>query len=264
MTTNLDLTKTIVVKIGGSTLGQHDTTLEDLVALQKRAVPLVVVHGGGKAITQWLERQGIPSRFVAGLRVTDAESLEVVMAVLAGLVNKELVAAIAALGGRAIGISGLDGGLIEARVKDAALGFVGEVIGVRTGPLQAILANDYMAVVAPLGLDDEGHGPLNINADTVAGAIAAALPAQRLAFLTDVAGVGGQDGKVLPYLSSEQAASLMASGVISGGMIPKVEACLAAANCGVAGVIVDGRQPHALKGALKNEGMGTVVKGGAS
>ena len=180
----------IVVKIGGSTLGSHDTTLKDLVTLQNQGVDVVVVHGGGNVISQWMQRQGIPPQFVNGLRVTDGASLEIVVAVLTGLVNKELVAQMHELGGRAIGISGIDGGMLEARVANPELGYVGEIATVNSGPITALLSSGYMPMIAPLARqcqDDSDHsgGPLNINGDTVAGELAHALGAERLVFLTD-------------------------------------------------------------------------------
>lgn len=249
----------IVVKIGGSTLGSHDTTLEDLVALQKQGKALVVVHGGGKAITQWLERAGVPTRFVRGLRVTDAESLKVVIAVLAGMVNKELVAAINRRGGRAVGLTGVDGCLIEARVQDPELGLVGEITAVNRELLQALLDAGYIVVIAPIGFDME-LGPLNINADTVAGEIAAALGAEGLIFLTDVEGVCDKGGKVIPTLSPAEAQGLIAAGVVAGGMIPKVEACLRGLASASSALIIDGRLPHALIVGVEGKGGGTKIR----
>ena len=255
---------TIVVKIGGSTLGSHDTTLEDLVSLQREGTSPVVVHGGGRTISEWLERYGLATRFVRGLRVTDAESLKVVMAVLAGLVNKELVCAIQALGGRAVGLSGADGCLVEARVRDPELGLVGEIVRVNLEPLQAVLGAGYIPILAPLGVERGGSGacqPLNINADTVAGEVALTLGAERLIFLTDVAGLCDASGKLIPRLSPPEARSLIASGVVSGGMIPKVEACLSALGAVPATQIVDGRMSHALITALRRRDSGTIIEG---
>ena len=182
---------TIVVKIGGSTLGSHDTTLQDLVALQREGWRPLVVHGGGAAISEWLNERKAPTRFERGLRVTDAKSLRVVVAVLAGLINKELVAAIGALGGQAIGLSGADGGLIRVRQLDPDLGYVGEIEGVDSDMLVRLFDAGYLPVVAPLGLlwEDQRLQSqiLNINADTVAGEVAFALAARWLVFLTDVA-----------------------------------------------------------------------------
>ncbi|MBI2846375.1 MAG: acetylglutamate kinase [Chloroflexi bacterium] len=259
--------KPIIVKIGGSTLGSHDTTLEDVVALWKKGLSVVLVHGGGKTITQWLERQGVPAKFVGGLRVTDAKSLGVVVAVLAGLVNKELVARIQALGGKALGLSGVDGGFIEARVANPELGFVGEVTRIDPKPLEAVIAAGYIPVIATVALSKSGSSNeagtiLNINADTVAGELAVVIRARRLVFLTDVAGVQDGAGKVIPRLASEEARSLMASGVVSGGMIPKLEACLKAVGAVDMAQIVDGRLPHALINTIEGEGAGTTIAGG--
>jgi acetylglutamate kinase len=254
----------LVVKIGGSTLGSHDTTLEDLVALQERGWRPVVVHGGGAAVSEWLKMHDTPTRFVRGLRVTDAASLQVVVAVLGGLINKELVAALVARGGRAIGLSGMDGGLIRVSVQDPELGFVGRIEGVDGDMLKRLLDEGYLPVVAPLGLLWQDEGPrdqiMNINADTVAGEIALALGARWLVFLTDVPGIAGGDGRSLARLSPEDAATLVEKGVVSGGMIPKVEACLRAATSPTHTAIMDGRQTHALLKALEQgELMGTII-----
>lgn len=256
--------QTIVVKIGGSTLGVHDTTLQDLVTLQQQGAIPVVVHGGGAVITEWLNRQGIPSRFVRGLRATDAVALQVVIAVLAGLVNKELVAEIQALGGRAVGISGIDGGLILGQVEDPELGYVGAVTGVSLAPLEALRTAGYIPVVSTLGYNPSakaGEEPLmlNVNADTVAGELAAALRADTLIFLTDVPGVQDRAGAVLPRLTAAQTRNLIESGTASGGMIPKLDACLRASNAGTASWIVDGRVEHILLATLSKHPVGTEV-----
>ncbi len=253
-----------MVKLGGSTLGSHDTALEDIVGLQRQGKSLVVVHGGGKLITEWLTKQGISSRFVQGERVTDKATLEVVTSVLAGLVNKDIVAAINGLGGRAVGISGVDGALIEGRIGDKEKGYVGEVVEVNTAVLKALLESAFIPVVAPVGLNSfarpaEAPPTLNFNADVVAGEIAAATGAEKLIFLTDVAGVSDQSGKLLPRLSPDEAEALVASGVASGGMIPKIKACLRAlSNTSTAGII-DGRQPHALLKEIEGERGGTTI-----
>ena len=257
----------IVVKIGGSTLGSHDTTLEDIVALQREGWRPVVVHGGGATIGEWLDSLDTPTRFVRGLRVTDAESLRVVVAVLAGLINKELVAAIGALGGQAIGLSGADGGLIRVRQLDPELGYVGEIERVDSDMLVRLFDAGYLPVVAPLGLlwkDQRLQSQiLNINADTVAGEVAFALAARWLVFLTDVAGVSGSDGASLAHLSCQEATALIDQGTVSGGMIPKVEACLRACEGGTRTAVIDGRQPHALLAAVqRGRFVGTTIGGG--
>lgn len=256
--------KSLVVKIGGSTLGAHDTTLEDLVALQKQGRAVVVVHGGGAVITDWLKRQGVESTFVRGRRVTDAASLEVVTAVLCGLINKDLVATINRMGGRAVGLSGADGNLIEARIADPELGLVGEVVRVNPEPLWALLNAGYLPVIATVGIHRHDGSPqagclLNINADTVAGDMAAALGAEDLIFLTDVPGVLDAAGALLPRLNPEEAQRLLASGVASGGMIPKIEACLKALDGAKGSLIVDGREPHALLAAIEGQMVGTRI-----
>ena len=252
----------LVVKIGGSTLGAQDTTLEDVVALQRRGARPVVVHGGGALISEWLKVHGVPTRFQRGLRVTDAQTLDVVVAVLAGLVNKRLVAALTAGGGRAVGLSGVDGGLFKARVLDGKLGYVGDVAEVDARLLLDLMEDGLVPVVAPIAVEWRGEAPtkqlLNINADTVAGAVAVALAARWLVFLTDVPGIRGEDGETVRALSSARAGALTEAGVIEGGMIPKVEACLGAAAVGCRSVIADGRKTGALLEAIEDR-TGTVV-----
>ena len=258
------MSKVVVIKIGGATLGSHDTTLEDIVYLQQQGKLLVVVHGGGKLVTEWLLKQGISTRFVRGERVTDKATLETVTAVLAGLVNKEIVAAINSLGGQAIGISGVDGALIQGRIKDKEMGYAGTVVKVNTMPLEALLQAGYVPVISPLSLHsfdkpDDAPQILNINSDPVAGEIAAAIGAEKLIFLTDVVGVCDQSSKLLPQLSSSEAEALVASGVASGGMIPKVKACLGALATTATTRIIDGRQPHALLREMEGRGGGTTI-----
>jgi acetylglutamate kinase len=259
------LDKVIVVKIGGATLGSQDTAIDDIVELQKQGRLLVVVHGGGKLITGWLKKQGVPSRFIQGERVTDEATLEVATSVLAGLVNKRIVATINNSGGQAMGITGVDGALIQSKIKNAELGYVGSVIKVNIAPLKALLQSGYIPVVAPIGLyslnkPDKGPHMLNINADIAAGEIAAVIGAERLIFLTDVAGICNQSGKLLPQLSADEAEALIASGVASGGMIPKVKACLRALATVSITSIIDGHKPHALLREIEGEGTGTTIK----
>jgi acetylglutamate kinase len=240
--------KPIVVKIGGSTLGSHDTTLEDLVELQKRGMSLVVIHGGAKVTSEWQARLGIPTNFVNGLRVTDVETLKVAVATLGGLVNKELVVAIQALGGKAVGLSGCDGNLLWANIKSPELGYVGEIVAVDTAPLKLLLDVGYIPVVAPISFGSmEGRVTLlNVNGDTAAGEIAAALAAEKLIFLTDVDGIYDGARKVIPRLNLAEAKDMLASGVASGGMIPKIEASLRALTTTQVVRIIDGRTSHAL------------------
>jgi acetylglutamate kinase len=255
---------TIVVKIGGSTLGEHDTTLRDLVSLQSEGLNPVVVHGGGKIITDWMAAQNVRPVFKDGLRVTDENSLRIVVAVLAGLINKELVAELTASGARAFGISGADGGMLTARVKNPDLGYVGEITSVDPVPIWAATNAGYIPVIAPVATcsaDDPiyPNSLLNINADTAAGEIASALRADRLVFLTDVEGVLDRGRRVIPRITARQAKGLANSGMISGGMIPKIEACLRALSGGSASHIIDGRQPGALRKSLAGENSGTRI-----
>ena len=259
------MNKVIVVKIGGTTLDSNDTTAEDIVRLQQQGRLLVIVHGGAKLVTEWLTKQGIPTRFVQGERVTDRATLEVVTAVLAGLVNKEIVASINNSGGLAVGISGVDGALIQGRIKDKEMGYMGTVVKVNAAPLQALLQSGYIPIVAPVSLHsfdkpDQAPPLLNINGDPVAGEIAAAIGAERLIFLTDVIGICDQQGKLLPQLSPGEAEALMASGIASGGMIPKIKACLRALSNASITRIIDGRQPHALLREIEGHGGGTTIQ----
>ncbi|MEK7352903.1 MAG: acetylglutamate kinase [Chloroflexota bacterium] len=262
------LSKVILIKIGGSTLGSHDTTIEDIIKLQKEGKSLVVVHGGGKLITEWLQKQNLSTRFVDGERVTDKPTLEVATAVLAGLVNKDIVASINGLGGKAVGISGVDGNLIEGKIADKEKGYVGAVVRVNTGILESLVAAGFIPVIAPIGLnttdkpDKTGQAPLtlNFNADVVAGEIAAAIGAERLIFLTDVPGINDKAGKLLPRLSPDEAEALINSGVASGGMIPKIRACLTALSAATTTCIIDGRLPHILIKELTSGAGGTVIQ----
>jgi acetylglutamate kinase len=256
----------IVVKIGGSTLGQHDTTLEDLVELQKRSIAVVVIHGGGKIITDWLGRLGASTQFVQGERVTDKVGLDVSAAVLSGVVNKELVAAINFLGGRAIGLSGVDGATLQGRIKAPELGYVGTIVRVNTGLLEALLKEGYIPVVSSVSLnlfERKNNNPLllNVNADMAAGEIAASLKAEKLIFLTDVAGVCDNSGKVMSVLNVEEAEAAIASGLASGGMIPKIRAGIRCLDGAMAARIIDGRQPHALLKEIENgQGGSSILK----
>ncbi len=253
-----------MVKIGGSTLGSRDTTLEDLTALQREGVKLVVVHGGGSIVSQWMERQGTMPRFIRGLRVTDAQSLEVVTAVLTGLVNKQLVASMLALGGKVMGLSGVDGGLLEAEVANPELGYVGDVRGVNPDVLLGALDAGYVPMVASVGVhrvDGTTYSGsiLNINADTAAGELAYTMEAGRLIFLTDVEGVMDASGRVIQRLSARNARLLLSSGVVRGGMIPKLEACLRALGRVPGAEIIDGRVPGALMSCFRGKLVGTRI-----
>ncbi|MCK4863220.1 MAG: acetylglutamate kinase [Dehalococcoidales bacterium] len=253
-----------VIKIGGSTFGNRDTTIEDIVALQKKGKSLVIVHGGGSTVTDWLKRLGVATKFVHGERVTDLPTLEVAAAVLAGLSNKEITAAINVNGGWAVGISGVDGALMESKAKNREMGYVGEVVKVNPAVLETLLKAGFIPVVSPISLysiDRPGDAPaiINVNGDPIAGDLAVALGAERLVFLTDVAGITDASGAVLPGVSADEAESLIASGVISGGMIPKINACLRALNAGSITRIIDGSKPHALLKEFDGHDGGTTI-----
>ncbi len=253
----------ILIKIGGNALGDGDTTFEDLVDLQNRGHSPVIVHGGGRTITEWLDRLDIETRFVDGVRVTDERSIDVVVGVLAGVVNKHLVGSINAAGGRAVGIAGTDGGVLRARIKDPALGLVGEIAHVDTTVPEAVLATRCMPVIAPIALlgdaDSTDGTLLNVNADTAAAEIGVALKADRFVFLTDVPGVCDESGEPIRQLTTERARELIASGVIAGGMIPKVESCLRALEGVGEAHIADGRRPHALRDSAAGTPVGTMI-----
>ena len=268
--------RTFVVKYGGHAMGDGALAAgfaQDVVLLKAVGINPVVVHGGGPQIGAMLKRLGVKSEFVDGLRVTDAETAQVAEMVLAGSINKEIVALIQAAGGRAVGISGKDAGLVTARKlerrtpTDSAiehevdLGFVGEPAHVDRSLLDTLARADLIPVIAPIGAGEDGH-TYNINADTMAGAVAVALGAARFLLLTDVPGVLNRDGNLLTELDPADIATLIADGTISGGMIPKVETCVAAVTQGVdAAVIIDGRVPHGLLLEIfTRQGAGTLVR----
>ncbi len=249
-----------VVKIGGSILGAEDTTLEDVVALQRDGGRPIVVHGGGAMISDWLDRLSVTSEFVEGLRATSAEALEVVIAVLRGVISTRLVAQIEALGGRGVGLSGVDGAVVRAERYDERLGFVGRISHVDGSLLDALLDAGAVPVIAPIGLEPPGQ-PLNINADTVAGEVARAVGAGRLVFLTDVDGLLDAGGRLLPALDAGDAEALRADGTLSGGMIPKVDACFRAAETGAVAYIANGQRPGTLRRIVSGERVGTRIGG---
>ena len=226
---------------------------------------MVVVHGGGNVISQWMQRQGIPPRFVGGLRVTDSDSLEIVVAVLGGLINKELVSMMEQLGGRCVGLSGIDGCMLTCGIANPELGYVGDIQTVDAGPIRAALDSGYIPMIAPLGVhrfdgSEDAGKPLNINGDTVAGELARELQAERLVFLTDVAGVMDGGGRVISRLDQRRANTLLNSGVAGGGMIPKLQACLRGLEGGAVADIIDGRQPNALVECLEGRASsGTTI-----
>ena len=257
----------VVVKYGGNAMINEQLkqqVMEDMVLLQLTGVKVVLVHGGGPEITETMQRLGKKSEFVDGLRVTDKETVDIVQMVLAGRINKTLVNLLQTKGGRAMGISGMDGRLIEARPKDERLGFVGTVTRVNTQPILDLLEKGYIPVVSTLGCDRQGN-VYNVNGDTAAAYIAGALGAKRLIMMTDIAGIlrdKDDPSTLISQISVRDARSLYDSGIISGGMIPKVECCIRAIDLGVKKVIImDGTIPHALlQELLTNEGAGTMVE----
>lgn len=251
-----------VIKLGGSTLGAHDTSLHDIAEARRDGRRIVVVHGGGATISAWLQRAGIEPKFVRGLRATDAASLEIVVAVLAGLVNKQLVAELSAFGAPAIGLSGADSLILQARRYDDDLGFVGKIHRVNPFPIEELLGLGYLPVIAPIAIDTGGLASsqlLNTNADTAAGEIAAALHAGLLVFLTDVDAVLDAAKQPLARLTADDAQALIASGAAAGGMIPKLEAAVRAAGAGCATRIVNGTAAGAVAAVLGGGAAGTTV-----
>ncbi|HEX3675186.1 MAG TPA: acetylglutamate kinase [Rhizomicrobium sp.] len=267
--------RAIVVKYGGNAMenGVSQSFAQDIVLMKQTGIDPIVVHGGGPQIGAMLKQLAIPSHFIDGLRVTDDAAMKVVEMVLSGAINKEIVAGINAAGGRAVGISGKDGNLVIARKlertkldpvtlekKAVDLGFVGEPDTINPEVLCTIIASDLIPVIAPIGVGKKGE-TFNINADTVAGAVAGAMSAARLLLLTDVEGVLDRDGKLIPRLNLAEARALIANGTISGGMIPKIETAIDAVERGVsAAVILDGRIPHVLLLEIFTEhGAGTMI-----
>jgi acetylglutamate kinase len=262
--------RTVVVKYGGSTRsGESElrNTLQDIVLMKFVGMRPIVVHGGGKDITRATEKLGIRSQFVDGLRVTDLSTMKIVEKVLGGKINKQLVGLIHRLGGRAVGLSGKDGAMLQAsRVRSKtgkSIGFVGTVSKVNTAVLQSLDREKFIPVIAPLGLGKDGHS-YNVNADEAAGAIAGALRAEKLVFLTDVPGIckRKEDPKsLLSTIKAKEIPKLLKSGVVSGGMIPKVGACLSALKAGVHKThIIDGTLPHALLLEIFTpQGVGTEI-----
>ena len=255
----------VVVKYGGNAMINEQLrqqVMEDIVLLQLIGVKVVLVHGGGPEISELMGKLGKKAEFVEGLRVTDKETVDIVQMVLAGKVNKTLVNLLEAKGGRAIGLSGLDGRLIECKMKDERLGYVGSVTKINIAPVTDLLEKGYIPVVSTIGCDSEGN-TYNINGDTAAAYIAGALEAKRLLMLTDIAGVmmdKDDPNSLIRELSVVEAKALFDKGVISGGMIPKVECCMTALKRGVRkAIIMDGRVPHSiLMELLTDEGAGTM------
>lgn len=258
--------KTVVVKYGGNAMVNESLKLqvmEDIVLLHLIGVRVVLVHGGGPEISEMMTRLGKKPEFIDGLRVTDRETVDIVQMVLSGKVNKSLVNLLENRGGKAVGLSGIDGRLIEAGMKDERLGYVGEITDINIGPVTDLLEKGYIPVISSVGCDRHGN-VYNINGDTAAARIAGALEAERLIMMTDIAGIlrdKNDLSTLIPEISVEEAGELYGEGVISGGMIPKVECCIEAIRMGVKHVIImDGRVPHSiLMELLTDEGAGTMI-----
>ena len=240
--------------------------MEDIALLWLIGVKVVLIHGGGPEISETMKKFGKKSEFVNGLRVTDKETVDIVQMVLAGKVNKTLVNLLQMKGGHAVGLSGIDGGILEATMKDEALGYVGEVTKIRPRPILDLLEKNYIPVVSTIASDRQGN-TFNINGDTAAASIAGALGAERLIMMTDIAGIlrdKDDPSTLIPAITVSDARQLFQEGVISGGMIPKVDCCIEAIEKGVRHVVImDGRVPHSiLMELLTDEGAGTMVVGG--
>lgn len=261
--------KIVVIKYGGNAMvneGLKQQVMEDIALLWLIGVKVVLVHGGGPEISSTMKKLGKQAQFVNGLRVTDKETVDIVQMVLAGKVNKDLVNLLQMKGGHAVGLSGIDGGILEATMKNESLGFVGDITKVRTQPITDLLEKGYIPVVSTVASDRQGN-VYNINGDTAAAVIAGALQAERMILMTDIAGIlrdKDDPDSLIPDLTVSQARQLFYDGVISGGMIPKVECCIEAIEHGVKHVVImDGRVPHSiLMELLTDEGAGTMVKGG--
>ncbi len=260
--------KTVVIKYGGNAMvNEHlkEQVMEDIVLLWLIGVKVVLVHGGGPEISELMAKLGKVPEFIDGLRVTDKETVDIVQMVLAGKVNKSLVSFLESKGGNAMGISGIDGGLIKATVKNPKLGFVGNITSVNITPVEDLLGKGYIPVISTVASDNDGN-VYNINGDTAAARIAGALGAERLIMMTDIAGLlkdKDDPSTLIPHVTIQEAEELKKQGVISGGMIPKIDCCIDAISHGVKNVVImDGRVPHSiLMEILTNEGAGTMVKG---
>ena len=261
--------KIVVVKYGGNAMINEQLkqqVMEDIALLWLIGVKVVLVHGGGPEISDTMKKLGKESVFVNGLRVTDKETVDIVQMVLAGKVNKTLVNLLQSKGGRAIGLSGLDGGIIQAEMKDEALGYVGKITKIRTQPIMDLLEKNYIPVISTVAGDRQGN-TYNINGDTAAAYLAGALGAERLIMMTDIAGIlrdKDDPATLIPHITVSEAKKLYDEGVISGGMIPKVDCCIEALEHGVNNVVImDGRIPHSiLMELLTDEGAGTMVMKG--
>ena len=261
--------KTVVIKYGGNAMINpqlKEQVMEDIALLWLIGVKVVLIHGGGPEINETMAKLGKKAVFVDGLRVTDKETVDIVQMVLAGKVNKTLVNLIQMKGGHAVGLSGIDGGIIEATMKDEALGYVGRITKIRTQPITDLLEKNYIPVISTVASDRMGN-TYNINGDTAAAYIAGALGAERLIMMTDIAGIlmdKDDPTTLIPHITVEEARKLYGQGVISGGMIPKVDCCIEALERGVDNVVImDGRIPHSiLMELLTDEGAGTMVMKG--
>ena len=260
--------KIVVIKYGGNAMINEQLkqqVMEDIALLWLIGVKVVLVHGGGPEISETMKRLGKQAQFVNGLRVTDKETVDIVQMVLAGKVNKTLVNLLQMKGGHAVGLSGIDGGIIEATMKDEALGYVGQITRIRTQPITDLLEKNYIPVISTVASDRQGN-TYNINGDTAAAYIAGALNAERLSMMTDIVGIlrdKDDPDTLIPALTVTEAKKLFDEGVISGGMIPKVDCCIEAIGKGVKHVVImDGRVPHSiLMELLTDEGAGTMVMG---
>ena len=258
--------KIVVIKYGGNAMIDENLkmqVMEDIALLWLIGVKVVLIHGGGPEISETMKKLGKKAEFVNGLRVTDRETVDIVQMVLAGKINKTLVSLVQMKGGHAVGLSGIDGGIIEARMKDERLGYVGEITKIRTQPITDLLEKNYIPVISTVASDRQGN-TYNINGDTAAAHIAGALHAERLIMMTDINGVlrdKEDPSTLIREMTVDEAKGLYDEGIISGGMIPKVDCCIEAINEGVGNVVImDGRVPHAiLMELLTDEGAGTMV-----
>lgn len=256
--------QTVVIKFGGNAMGSKELTQQfanDIVLLRQFGVRPVIVHGGGPQIGEMLKRLNIKSEFVDGLRVSDIATVEVAEMVLSGAINKSLVQAVNEAGGKAVGLSGKDANLIKARQVRADLGFAGDPVSTDTSVIESLSRDGFIPIISPISAGETG-GSYNVNADTAAGVLAGALGASRLMLLTDIEGVKDNDGNLLTNLTIQDARELMNNGTASGGMIPKLETCIAAIDAGVrAVVILDGRRAHGLLVELfTDQGAGTLIR----
>ncbi|MFL2665644.1 MAG: acetylglutamate kinase [Dehalococcoidia bacterium] len=254
---------TIVIKIGGSTLGESDSSLSDIIQFSKESISPIIVHGGGKEINKWIAKQGIHPEFINGLRRTDKETRDVAASVLSGLINNNIVSEIQNLGGNATGLSGISNSLFECKLLSEELGYVGEIIKVNLEIIKTIIRSKSIPVIAPLGINiysnKKDDNILNINADTAASFISNNMQSEKLIFLTDVEGVLDHNKRLISKMTKSQAIELLKSGIISGGMIPKIEACLKGIQNGGSAHIIDGRDSGALLQCIENKIIGTKI-----